>query len=222
MKLASLSIVALISLPIVAGLAVAAPGTEPAAPAVSAGALEFDFADMKGVNGVSFTVDSTLEPITGFGAGIGGKVRINPADPKSLSGTLTLATAKLATTNPDMTKVMHGPDWLNAEGNPSIVFEIKSVKEAKPGAKPGSWDLSVEGGLSLNGVTKTIVVPVNATVLPGRLGDRMRSAKGDLLVLRSGFVVHRSEFNIKAGQIQEVVGEQVEVRAAIVGARKAE
>ena len=78
------------------------------------------------------------------------------------------------------------------------------------------------GDLTLAGVTKEVTAPISASYLPGRLGDRMRGAKGDLLVLRSSFSVNRSEFGIKAGQALEVVGEKVEVRVAIAGARKAE
>lgn len=202
-------------------VAIAAEPAKPSAPtaAASAGTVEFDFADMKGVNGVSFVCDSAREPIVGFGGGVSGKVTWNPADPKAVSGEISIETTKLETPNDGMSKAMHGPDWLNAEKNPSVTFKIKSVKDAKPG-NAGAIDLVVVGDLTLAGTTKEVTVPVSASYLPGRLADRMRGAKGDLLILRSAFTVNRSEFGIKAGQALEVVGEKVEIRVAIAGARK--
>lgn len=191
------------------------------AAAASAGAVVFDFADMKGVNGVSFVCDSALEPIVGFGGGVTGKITWDPANPKGVSGEISIPTKGLKTPNDGMNGALHGPDWLNAEKNANITFKIKSISEAKPGSN-GAVELTAVGDLTLAGVTKEITVPISASYLPGRLGDRMRGAKGDLLILRSNFSVNRSDFGIKAGQIQEVVGEKVDLRVAIAGARKAE
>ncbi len=201
--------------------AVAADPAKPAAPAAAAaaGGVTFDFADMKGVNGVSFIADSALEPIVGFGGGVTGKVTWNPADPKGVSGEISIPTTALKTPNEGMDKAMYGSDWLNAEKNPTISVKIKSIKEAKPGTN-GAMDLTAVVDLSLAGTTKEMTIPIAASYMPGRLGDRMRGAKGDLLVLRANFTVNRSDFGIKAGQIQDIVGEKIEIRAAIAGARK--
>lgn len=196
------------------------PGAAPAAAADASKGLEFDFTDMKGVNAISFTADSTLEPITGFGSGVGGKVTMNPADPKSLAGELTLETAKLKVSNDGMTKVMLNADWLDAEKNKEITFKIKKVADSKPGKAANSFDLTVTGDMTLHGVTKEMTVPVSATYLAGRLGDRVRGVNGDLLVLRSNFSVKRGDFGIKPGQGVESVADEIQIRAAIVGACK--
>ncbi len=197
---------------------------EPKAPAPSAsaasGVVEFDFADMKGVNGVSFFADSALEPIVGFGGGVAGKVKWNPADPKAVSGEITMPTTALRTPNKGMDDAMHGADWLNAEKHPTIAVKIKSIKDAKPGAN-GVMDLTAVVDLSLAGTTKEMTIPIAATYMPGRLADRTGGrVKGDLLVLRTNFSLNRSDFGIKAGQATEVVAETIEIRAAIAGARK--
>jgi polyisoprenoid-binding protein YceI len=195
----------------------------PAAPAAAAagGTVTFDFADMKGVNAVSFTADSTLEPIFGIGGSVGGKVVWNPADPKAVSGEITIPTAKLTTANDGMTKAMLGGDWLNAEKNPTISVKFKSVKESKAGSAAGTFDMTVVADLSLAGTTKEITIPVSAAYMPGRLADRTGGrAKGDLLVLRTNFSINRSDFGIYAGKMPELVSEKIEIRAAIAGARK--
>lgn len=202
-----------------ASLAVAADPA-PAAAAAAAGAVEFDFTDMKGVNGVSFFADSALEPIVGFGGGVSGKVMWNPADPKGVTGEISIPTKSLKTPNKGMDDAMYGADWLNAEKNPTISVKIKSIKEAKPGTN-GVIDLTAVVDLSLAGVTKEMTIPVAATYMPGRLADRTGGrVKGDLLVLRTNFSLNRSDFGIKAGQATEVVAEKIEIRAAIAGARK--
>lgn len=217
-RLTAASLLALV----LAGPAIGAEPEKAAAPAAAsaAGAVTFDFADMKGVNAVSFTADSTLEPIIGFGSGVSGKIEWNPADPKAVTGEISIATDKLKTPNDGMTKGMLGSDWLNAEKNPAITVKFKSVKESKAGTAAGTVDLTVVADLSLAGVTKEITIPVSASYLPGRLGDRMRGAKGDLLMLRSHFSINRSDFGIKPGQGSDVVSEKIDIRAAIAGARK--
>lgn len=220
-RLSAASLLALV----LAGPAIGAEPEKAAAPAAASttGAVTFDFADMKGVNAVSFTADSTLEPIIGFGSGVSGKIEWNPADPKAVTGEISIATDKLKTPNDGMTKGMLGSDWLNAEKNPAITVKFKSVKESKaaPGsAAAGTVDLTVVADLTLAGVTKEITIPVSASYLPGRLGDRMRGAKGDLLMLRSHFSINRSDFGIKPGQGSDVVSEKIDIRAAIAGARK--
>ncbi len=197
-----------------------APSPAPAATPAAAGTLQFDFADLKGVNGVAFSVDSTLEPITGFAGGVSGKIDFNPADPKSLAGQLSIPTEKLSFPNEMMTKVALGEDFLNAKVNSAITVKIKSVKEAKPGVAKGASDVQAVADITVAGLTKEQVIPVTATYHAGRLGDRMQGAKGDLLILRSTFKINRSDFNLKPGQMTDLVGEQIEVRAAIAGARK--
>ena len=115
-----------------------------------------------------------------------------------------------------MTKALHGDDWLDAEKHPVIEFVFKNVREATKSDEQ-TTKMTVVGELTCKGVTKELVVPVSATYLPDRMAQRMRRAKGDLLVLRSSFTFNRKDFNIKPDMGPEVVAEEIELRISIVG-----
>lgn len=180
-----------------------------------AGAAEFDFKDPKGVNAMSFVLDSLLEPIMGVASGVTGKVNFDPADVTKTTGKIVVDAKTLYTPNTGMTETLHGSDWLNIGKNPTIEFTVKSVKDVKK-SEDGVSEAMVTGDFLCNGVTKELTVPVKFAHLPGRAGDRMRGAQGDLLILRSNFTISRAEFKIKPGG-NDVVADSVEIRVSIVG-----
>ncbi len=181
-----------------------------------ASAISFDFKDPKGVNAIAFILDSPLEPIMGVASGISGTVSFDPVDPKSITGRLIVQTKGLHTENKGMKDTLHGPDWLDAEKNRTIEFEFKKVVEAKTIEKD-EHELTVLGELTCKGVKKELTVPVRVSYLPGRLSERLRQAKGDLLVLRSSFTIKRSDFGIKPDVGDKVVANEIELRVSIAG-----
>jgi polyisoprenoid-binding protein YceI len=184
---------------------------------VNAGTLAFDFEDPKGVNNIVFTLDAPLESISGTGNGITGKVHFNPEDPSALTGSIVLDAKSLTVTNPVMKSHMHGAGWLDTDTHDTIAFEAKEVMQVE--ANGTSMKAHVKGHLTLRGVTKELTVPVTMTYLPGKLGARSNGAmEGDLLVLRSQFVVNRSDFGIKPGQATDKVAEEIVIRMALAGA----
>ena len=185
----------------------------------SAGEIEFDFKDPKGINSVSFVLDSVLEPIMGVSTGISGKVTFDPANPKSLSGRIAIDATQIKCALPGMTKVLHGEDWIDVAKHPTIEFVFKRVsKVTTSDGKTAS--LIVVGEMTLKGVTKEIVVSVHVTFLPDRMGNRMRGATGDLLVLRSTFTISRKAFGIKPNMGSDAVADDIELRISIVGWNK--
>ena len=183
---------------------------------VAADEIEFDFKDPKGINSVSFVLDSVLEPIMGIAMGVGGKVKFDPANPKGFSGHITIETKSVKCALPGMTKALHGEDWLNVAKHPLIEFTFKKVREVTKSDEQ-TTKMTVVGELTCKGVTKELVVPVSVTYLPGRMAQRMRRVDGDLLVLRSSFTFNRKDFNIKPDMGPEVVAEEIELRISIVG-----
>lgn len=185
--------------------------------AVLAESKSFDFKDPKGVNTISFLLDSQVEPILGLASGVTGAVEFDPTDGKRLSGTLVVEAATLHTQNPGMREKLHSDEWLDVGKYPTIEFNIKEVKSAKK-TGDGQFDLQAVGDFTCRGVTKELTIPVKASYLPGKLSSRMRGAEGDLLVLRANFKIKRADFQIKPDVPDAVVADEIEIRANIVGA----
>ena len=188
-----------------------------AAGSVRAAGTEFDFKDPKGVNSISFTLDSLLEPFAGVASGISGKVTFDPTDLKAMKGTITVETKSLHLENKGMKETLHGPDWLDVANNPKIDFTIKKVTDYKS-AGDNVFDLTVVGDMTCKGVSKELTVPVKATYLADKLGERSSKLTGDLLVLRSSFNMSRKDFGIKPDVPDKVVAEEIQLRVSIAGA----
>jgi polyisoprenoid-binding protein YceI len=185
-----------------------------------AAAVSFDFKDPKSVNTIAFILDSALEPILGVASGISGTVSFDPENPKATTGRIVVQAQSLHTENKGMNDTLHGADWLDVGKHPTIEFAFKKVTEAKSPEKD-VYELAVVGDLTCKGVTKEITIPVKATFLPGKLGERNRNMKGDLLVLRSNFVMKRTDYGIKPDVPDEAVANDIELRISIVGSAPA-
>lgn len=176
----------------------------------------YDFKDPKGVNGMTFFVDSLVEPIYGTASGVSGTVKFDPSAPEGLSGKIVVETASLKTLNPTMTSHLLDARWLDAAQYPTIEFASKSVKNVKS-PEPGTWTADVVGDFSLHGVTKELTIPVRITYLEGGQAKRMQGRRGDLVVLRSNFILNLRDFGVDGKVPIDRVGDKVEIRVAIAG-----
>lgn len=176
----------------------------------------FSFEDPKGVNAVSFFVDSLLEPIVGYANMIGGEVTMDPENPKTFRATFDVPVAAVTTPNRVMTEHLHGPKWLDAEAHPELTFVSKEVLEARE-VRPNVREYRVAGVFSARGVERPLEVTIQFTHLPGRLGDRVSGKEGDLAVVRAIFKISRLAFGINPDTPVEVVGDEIEIRVAVSG-----
>ena len=183
---------------------------------IFAGVKEFDFADPKGVNAMSISLNSELEPIIGSASGISGTLRFDPDNPKSLHGTISVVAKEIQTTNQRMTKVLHSVDWINVEDYPMVEFNIRSAQDV---SKKGDtrFELLVSGEFTLKGVTKKIQAPITISYLPGKLSSRQEGKEGDLLVIRSEFSINRKDFDIKPDMGIATVANKIDIKVGIVG-----
>jgi len=177
---------------------------------------EFDFKDPKGVNTMYFVLESTVEPIMGLASGVGGKVKFDPAKPEATSGSITVEAKSIDFPNKGMTNKLQESEWLDVKKHPTIDFKIKEIKDVKKGAE-STIEMQVTGDFTCRGVTKEMTVPVKASYLQDKLGNRLQGKSGDLLVLRTSFKIKRADFGIKPSMGGEVVAEEIEIRASIVG-----
>jgi polyisoprenoid-binding protein YceI len=97
----------------------------------------------------------------------------------------------------DVTKELVGPGWLNAQQNRTAVFDSAFV------SFKGDNAYEAVGKLTLNGVTKDLIVPFQATFPPGEA-----FATGSVTILRN-------EFGIGAGSDATEVAYEVTVTFVI-------
>ncbi len=185
----------------------------------AAESMTFDFKDPKGVNAIGFFVDSELEPIMGVGSGVSGTITYDPEDPSSFAGSISLSAENLNASNPRMTEVMQGADWLGIAEHAKVTFTFNNVSEVTMN-EDGKAQLKVDGELSLVGMTKPMSVMIQADHIPDGAAKRGGAKEGDLLVLRSMFRVNRTDFGIKEDMGGDKVGEEIGIVVAIVGYSK--
>src|ERR1043165_3350560 len=184
-----------------------ATGVSQAAP------IDFNFKDPKGVNNVVFKTDAPLESINGTASGISGQVSFDPNDPGGVKGKIVVAAASLHLGNPMQKEHLHGANWLDVAKYPQITFEVLGTKNVK--TEENVTTAEVNGKMTIKGTTKEMVVPVKMTYLKDKLGQRMPNQKGDLLVLRSNFVVKRSDFALNAAKMEEKVANDIELNLSL-------
>jgi polyisoprenoid-binding protein YceI len=78
------------------------------------------------------------------------------------------------------------------------------------------YEGTAHGVMTIKGESKEMDVPVSLTYLEGKLADRQRTP-GDILVIRSTFSVKRSDFDVNAGQQEDKVADEVELRLSVGG-----
>jgi polyisoprenoid-binding protein YceI len=178
---------------------------------------DFDFKDPKGVNAMTFFLDSLQEPIVGVASDVSGTVKFDPAKPESTTGRLVVQAASLHVPTPRMKEVLHSPGWMDVQKYPEISYVFKEVNHISKPAE-NVWELQVTGDFTCHGVTKPLKVTIKVSYLPGKLGDRVPKMEGDLLVLRTEFSIKRSDFGINPNTPSTVVADEMQIRAGIVGA----
>jgi polyisoprenoid-binding protein YceI len=178
----------------------------------------FDFKDPKGVNAITFTLDSVLEPITGTASAVTGQVTFDAAAPATTAGQIKVAASSLQVPNSKMTEHLIGADWIHSEQHPDIAFAFTKLDDVKSTGE-NKWSASATGEFTLKGVTKAVTVPVTLSYLPGQFGKRVNkpAAGGDLLVVRGAFTIERGDYGIQPGKNEEKVAPAIQLTFALVG-----
>ncbi|MFO1492051.1 MAG: YceI family protein [Kiritimatiellia bacterium] len=176
----------------------------------------FSFMDPKGVSAVSFSVDAPLNAITGFATGFRGDVTFDPEKPESISGTIEAPLAGVALPNAQMRDVLMTRDWMNVDEYPVLKLEIKQARGPKL-VETGVWDVTLVAELSCRGKMTPVEMPARIRYLKGQARDRGGARQGDLLFLRSDFVLKRSDFGIKTSGGLDKVGNDIRIGGELVG-----
>ena len=182
---------------------------------LNADPIKFDFKDPKKVNNVVFLLDAPLESINGTATGVSGMVSFDPVKPTATTGKIVLETSSLHVDNPVMKEHMIDEEWMHVSKFPTIEFVAEKMMKVKTSGTTTA--ATIAGKLTIKGVTKKVNVPVRLTYLKGLLIKRNR-VPGDLLVLRSDFTIKRSDYGINAGNKEEKVSDQIELKLRVAGA----
>ncbi len=181
-----------------------------------AAASTFSFADPKGVNAVQFRVDAPLNSIGGFVANLRGEVSFDPEKPEEIKGAIEAPLTGLVLPNAQMREVLMTRDWMNFEEFPVVKLDIKEAKDLKL-LEPGVWEGTFSAELHCRGATKPMDIQARIRHLKGQARTRGGARNGDLLFLKSDFVLKRSDFGIKTSGGVEKVGDQIQITGELVG-----
>ena len=175
----------------------------------------FTYKDPKGINAVSFVLDSEMEPIVGFAKDIEGDIDIDPKNPADVTGELWIPLTGFVFANGGMGDSLRSSKWMSADKFPKVSFKITKAKLKSTEGTTYSYDLT--GVFSIHGVEKEVTVPATMTQVIEGMEKRGAGDFGDLLMLRSTFSLNRSDFGIKPGAITHRVAEKIDVIVALTG-----
>ncbi len=125
----------------------------------------------------------------------------DPARPEEARLTAIIDMTSLDVANPDFADTLMGPDWFDAGQHPQAVFRSTGI------ALIEGNDANVLGELTLNGITKPIILTAR---LNGSGFDRLRGA--DVIGFSAEAQINRSDFGISrfSGPVGETVRMEIE------------
>lgn len=188
---------------------------------VQAESTAFYVHDKAGRDTVTFTSEAPLEDIIGTTNKISGYVMWDPENPTATgTGQFVVPVDSLNTGIPMRDQHLQSEQWLNAEANPELKLEISGisdVKMVKETEEFKTYELTMSGKFSMNGVTSDVSIPGRITYMPESDKTRTR-LPGNLLAGRADFTVSLSAHNVKAkeGVIGSKVAENIEVEVSFV------
>ena len=134
---------------------------------------------------------------------VSGKVVYDAAAPANDLFNIEVKTASVDTHSEARDKHLRSPDFFNVQQFPTATFTTKSVAATDP------KNLQVPGDFTLNGVTKTLTVPV--TFIGAGKGPQGESRIGG----EARFTILRSDYGIKT--FLPAITDEVELTIAIEG-----
>ncbi len=164
---------------------------------------------------VTFTSKAPLENIVGkSNAVVGYAVTGSTESPADLLGAhWILPVESLATGIPLRDEHMYH-EWLDSESYPNISFVLTSVENielVKEGDGFSTWTLSLNGKMSLHGVTKEIRVDDAKLSFLAESEKTVKIAEGDLCFLKCTYSIKMSDFGIHHKDVPEKVSDEIKL-----------
>lgn len=199
----------------VAGTPIYAQGSKGAKPAERLGPQTFDFKDRKEMNAVSLFIDARFEPVTGYADGVSGYAQFDPAKPEATTGKIAVSVESIRVSNAGYTQTIRNYA-LQGKKYPELTCELKKIVSGRV-IKPGVYEGKVAVDFTAKGVTRRLTVPLMMNYYRGIGPFREPDPQCDMLVVRSNFIIRRSEFGIASDVSTDLVPDTIEIRVAVCG-----
>jgi polyisoprenoid-binding protein YceI len=123
---------------------------------------------------VWFDADARLHSFRGETQTLTGRFLLQGHSPPQLTdANVTIEAATLTTGHPERDADMHR-DFLEVERFPTIEFRVDQLLVPQPVANAASWDLVLQGKLTVHGITRDVKVPTTVSVADERITARGR------------------------------------------------
>lgn len=177
-------------------------------------------------NMVAFTSKAPLEDMVGTANALIGYLVFDPGKPgKGVRGSVAVPVKKMDTGIPLRDEHMQSEAWLNAEQHPHIKFtvtESKDLKLVKRGDGFSTYEVTLVGPFTVNGVTKQREILARIVYLEESEKTETKRP-GNLLAVRAEFQVSLADHKIKGfqGVVGSKISESIEVEVSIFSSDQA-
>ncbi|MBL7990553.1 MAG: YceI family protein [Candidatus Kapabacteria bacterium] len=168
-----------------------------------------------GSNQAQFSSKAPLENIDGGTATVTGSFTLDLGNLEATTGKVLVAVNTMQTGIALRDRHLQEKDWLDAESNPNITFDIKklsSVQIVSSGGGKGVAKANAEGVFTLHGVGKAMTISIEITY--------MEKAPNDLVMIKvNDFPVSLKEHGVtgRKGIIGSKVSEIITIKATLYG-----
>lgn len=168
-----------------------------------------------GGNQAQFSSKAPLENIDGGTATVTGSFALDLGNLEATTGKVVVAVNTMQTGIALRDRHLQEKDWLDAESNPNITFDIKKlsgVQIVSSGGGKGIAKANAEGVFTLHGVGKAMTISIEITY--------MEKAPNDLVMIKvNDFPVSLKEHGVtgRKGIIGSKVSEIITIKATLYG-----
>lgn len=168
-----------------------------------------------GANQAQFSSKAPLENIDGGTATVTGSFTLDLGNLEATTGKVLVAVNTMQTGIALRDRHLQEKDWLDAESNPNITFDIKKlsgVQIVSSGGGKGVAKANAEGVFTLHGVGKPMTVSIEITYV--------EKAPNDLVMIKvNDFPVSLKEHGVagRKGIIGSKVSETITIKAMLYG-----
>jgi polyisoprenoid-binding protein YceI len=187
-------------------------------PGAQAGSKKYTLNNTVGKNAIDFVSDAPAEKINGTADQVSGSFTLDATNLEATTGRIEVKVESMKTANSKRDEHMYSDVWLDAAKYPTIMFDVKSLKDVKVTTKDGKSVVTATavGSFTCHGVTKPSTASITLTYLPESAETKKR-ASGNLVMIDTSFTVALADHNVtgKAGVVGKSVGQTIAVAAKL-------